>query len=162
MKYLMTSAIAISAALSFTPATTAQVTPMVGQISGYGFNWCPRNWTMADGKLLPIAQYTALYSLYGTNFGGDGRTTFGVPDLRGRVPVHTGQAPGLSNYPIGVRTGANSVTLNVTNLASHSHNFSGSSAGPDSRAIGGSTFATMGACMARLRVHEGKTENLGI
>jgi microcystin-dependent protein len=145
MKHMLTSALAISAMLGAAPVATAQTDPMIGQISGYGFNWCPRGWTQAAGQLLPISQYSALFSLYGTNYGGDGRTTFGLPDLRGRVPVHTGQAPGLSNYPIGQKTGATTVTLTTVNLASHTHNFSGASAGPDTRSINGATFATFPA-----------------
>lgn len=71
-----------------------------------GYNFCPRNWADANGQLLPIQQYTALYSLLGTTYGGDGRTTFALPDLRGRAPVHVGKGPGLPETFLG-QTGGN-------------------------------------------------------
>jgi microcystin-dependent protein len=142
MKTFLASSIAASALLAAAPAAQAQTQPMVGEISAFGFSFCPRGWTSASGQLLPISQYSALFSLYGTNFGGDGRTTFGVPDMRGRVAIHAGQAPGLSNYRVGQRGGSERVTLSVGQMASHGHSFNGSSAGPTTRSINGATFAT--------------------
>ncbi|NNF56787.1 MAG: phage tail protein [Rhodothermaceae bacterium] len=84
-------------------------------------NFAPRGWAFCDGQLLAISQYTALFSILGTTYGGDGRTTFGLPDLRGRVPIGPGTGPGLSNRPLGARGGAEQVTLSVTQLASHAH-----------------------------------------
>jgi len=80
--------------------------PFIGEIRMVGFNFAPRGWALCDGQLLPISQNAALFSLLGTIYGGDGRTTFGLPDLRSRVPVHSGQGPGLSSYSIGQRSGA--------------------------------------------------------
>lgn len=74
---------------------SAQSDPFLGEVKLVGYNFCPRGWAPAEGQLLPISQYTALFSLYGTYYGGDGRTTFGLPDLRGQIPVSTGTAPGL-------------------------------------------------------------------
>ncbi|TXF90465.1 phage tail protein [Neolewinella aurantiaca] len=83
----------------------------LGQIIMGGWNFAPRGTFRCDGQLLPIAQYTALFSLLGTTYGGDGRTTFGLPDLRGRVPMHEGTGPGLTSRPLGQRSGQESVTL---------------------------------------------------
>ena len=95
--------------------------PFLGQIQPYGFNFAPRGWAKCDGQLLPIAQYSALFSLLGTTFGGDGRTTFGLPDLRGRSIVHIGHGPGLSTITWGEKGGRENVTLNQLNMPSHSH-----------------------------------------
>src|SRR5687768_15143831 len=75
--------------------------PFIGQIITAGFNFAPRGYATCDGQLLSIAQNTALFSLLGTTFGGNGTTTFGLPDLRGRVPIHQGQGPGLTNRTMG-------------------------------------------------------------
>jgi len=95
--------------------------PFLGQITMFGGNFAPRGWAFCDGQLLSIAQNTALFSLLGTTYGGDGRTTFGLPDLRGRLPVHAGQGPGLSNIPIGAKAGTEQVTLSATQIPSHTH-----------------------------------------
>lgn len=95
--------------------------PYLGQIQAFGFNFAPRGWAKCDGQLLPIASYTALFSLLGTTFGGDGRTTFALPDLRGRSIVHIGHGPGLSTISWGERGGREQITLNQTNMPSHSH-----------------------------------------
>ena len=95
--------------------------PFVGQLALVGFNFCPRGWLSADGQLLDISQNQALFSLFGTIYGGDGRTTFALPDLRGRAPIHMGQGTGLENYPIGQPGGAETVTLNQQQMPVHSH-----------------------------------------
>jgi microcystin-dependent protein len=93
----------------------------LGEIMYVGFNFCPRGTAEASGQLLPIAQNTALFALLGTIYGGDGQTTFALPDLRGRVPVHAGQAPGLSNVDQGEMGGAESRTLTFAQMPSHAH-----------------------------------------
>lgn len=95
--------------------------PFLGQIQAFGFNFSPRGWAFCNGQLLPISQNTALFSLLGTIYGGDGRTTFALPDLRGRGPIHYGRGAGLSNYRIGQRGGVERVTLNTNQIPSHSH-----------------------------------------
>ena len=95
--------------------------PYVGEIRMFAGSYAPRGWAMCDGQLLQVSQNDALFSLLGTIYGGDGRTTFALPDLRGRLPIHAGQGPGLSNRRLGSRAGAESVTLNVNELPSHSH-----------------------------------------
>ncbi|TDS14362.1 microcystin-dependent protein [Maribacter caenipelagi] len=95
--------------------------PFIGQIMMVGFNFAPRGWALCDGQLLSIASNSALFSLLGTTYGGDGRTTFGLPDLRGRLAVHVGQGPGLQNRAWGQRFGVENNFLTEANLPSHKH-----------------------------------------
>ncbi len=114
--------ITISGAAMF--ATSQKATAQeyfIGELRTFGFGFCPRDWVAAEGQLLPIAQNSALFSLYGTYYGGDGRTTFGLPDLRGRTPIHNGNGPGLPNYNIGQRGGQVDFTLTINQLPSHDH-----------------------------------------
>lgn len=97
--------------------------PFIGEVRLFGFSRTPQGWLPCDGTLLPISQYDVLFTLIGTTYGGDGNTTFAVPDLRGRVPLHTGPAPGLSNRPIGQLGGSESVSLTAAQLPRHSHAF---------------------------------------
>ena len=97
--------------------------PYLGEIRMVGFNYAPQGWAFCDGSTLPIAQYTALYSLLGTAYGGNGTTTFGLPDLRGRVPIDQGNGPGLSSYVMGQRAGSESVTLTIPQMPAHNHAF---------------------------------------
>lgn len=95
----------------------ANADPMLGEVQYVGFNFCPRGWTQANGQILPINQYQSLYSLLGTSYGGDGRTSFGLPDYRGRTPI------GLagSNINLGQKGGSESITLITDNLPTHTH-----------------------------------------
>lgn len=95
--------------------------PFVGEIKMFGGNFAPRQYALCNGQLIPISQNTALFSLLGTNFGGDGKTTFALPDLRGRVPVQPGSGPGIRSYSIGEQAGEESVTLIQTEMPAHSH-----------------------------------------
>jgi microcystin-dependent protein len=95
--------------------------PFLGQVIAVGFNFAPVGWHLCDGSLLSISQNTALFSLLGTTFGGDGQTTFGLPDLRGRTVLGAGQGPGLQSYQLGEIAGVESVTLNSSQFASHTH-----------------------------------------
>jgi microcystin-dependent protein len=113
--------------------------PFVGQIQAFGFNFAPRGWAKCEGQLLPIASHQALFSLLGTTFGGDGRTTFGLPDLRGRSIVGDGNGPGLSNISWGEKGGTEAITLNANNIPAHSHGVSvpvSSTAGEEGAANG--------------------------
>lgn len=98
--------------------------PYIGQIIPFTGNFAPRGWALCDGQLLPISQNQALFSILGTTYGGDGRTTFALPDLRGRLPVHPGHGPGLSVRTLGQRAGSETVTLTANQLPSHSHDVS--------------------------------------
>ena len=102
--------------------------PFIGQIMPVAWNFAARGWAKCDGQLLPIQQNEALFSLLGTAYGGDGRTTFGLPDLRGRVPIHVGAGPGLSAYAVGQQGGLEAVALNDQELPSHRHTVACSSA----------------------------------
>ncbi|ACA17875.1 Tail Collar domain protein [Methylobacterium sp. 4-46] len=95
--------------------------PFVGQIMLFAGNYAARGWAFCHGQLLPIAQYQALFAIIGTTYGGDGRVSFALPDLRGRVPVSAGQAPGLSNYVLGDKLGDEAVTLTQAQIPAHSH-----------------------------------------
>jgi microcystin-dependent protein len=93
----------------------------IGQIIGVGFKFEPVSWMVCDGRLLDLQQYFPLFTMIGTTYGGNGRTNFAIPDLRGRVAVHQGQGGGLSNYDLGQAGGEEYHTLSLTRLPSHSH-----------------------------------------
>src|SRR5438105_10342167 len=95
--------------------------PFLGQIMLFGGNFAPRGWAFCNGQIMSIAQNTALFSLLGTTYGGDGITTFALPDLRGRAPVGQGQGPGLSNITLGEASGTESITLTIANMPGHNH-----------------------------------------
>ena len=95
--------------------------PFVGEIRMFGFGRTPNGWQACDGSLLSIAEYEVLFTLIGTTYGGDGQSTFAVPDLRGRLPIHQGQGPGLSSYVIGQVSGTETVTLIQTQMPAHTH-----------------------------------------
>ena len=95
--------------------------PFVGEIKMFAGNFAPRGWALCDGQLLSVSQNDALFSLLGTQYGGDGRTTFGLPDMRGRVPLHQGQGPGLTNRRIGTELGSETETLTTSQLPLHDH-----------------------------------------
>lgn len=99
--------------------------PFTGQIMMFAGNFAPRGWAKCEGQLLPIAQYQALFSLLGTMYGGDGRSTFGLPDLRGRVPLAPGRGPGLSDYRQGPGGGREEETLTILNMPAHTHSAQG-------------------------------------
>jgi microcystin-dependent protein len=101
--------------------------PFVGEIRMFAGNFAPRGWAFCDGQLLAISQNDALFSLFGTTYGGDGQTTFGLPDLRGRVPIHQGTGPGLANRRIGEKGGQENVTLTTAQLPPHGHALNASS-----------------------------------
>ncbi len=102
-------------------STAFAVDPFIGQIETFGFNFPPRGWAHCDGQLLQISSYSALFALLGTTFGGDGRQTFALPDLRGRAAVHVGSGTGLSPIIWGQKSGAETRTLSVANMPSHNH-----------------------------------------
>lgn len=114
--------------MGFMPSPTlAASEPFIGEIMMMGANFCPRGWANTDGQLLPINQNQALFSLLGTMYGGDGRTTFGVPDLRGRVPLHTGSGPGLSPRSQGEKGGNERHALALNEMPPHQHALNASS-----------------------------------
>ncbi len=128
-------AIAITT-VSLPSQAKADSSPFIGEIAAMGiWGFCPRGWASADGQILAISSNTALFSLLGTTYGGDGRTSFALPDLRGRTPVGAGHGPGLSNRTWGQRGGAEYTVLTESQMASHNHlvnanNEDGDKAGP--------------------------------
>jgi microcystin-dependent protein len=98
----------------------------MGTIQAFGFNFAPVNWALAQGQIMAITQNTALFSLLGTNYGGNGVSTFGLPDLQGRIAVGQGNGQGLSPYVIGERSGTENTTLLSSNLPPHTHSLNGS------------------------------------
>ncbi|WP_164114849.1 tail fiber protein [Sphingorhabdus sp. Alg239-R122] len=121
IKYFVASAAIITSGLSIAVPAQAGTNPYLGEITIVGFTFCPRGTSAADGTLLPINSNQALFSLYGTTYGGDGRTTFALPDLRGRIPIHVGQGPGLTNRTQGSRSGTETNTMTVAQMPSHNH-----------------------------------------
>ncbi|MBV9928791.1 MAG: phage tail protein [Acidobacteria bacterium] len=100
--------------------------PFVAEIRMFPFNFAPRGWAFCAGQLLPISQNTALFSLLGTTYGGDGKSTFALPNMQGNVPVHPGQGPGLSLYDLGQEGGSEFVTLIESEMPNHTHTFTAS------------------------------------
>jgi len=97
--------------------------PFVAEIRMFGFNFAPKGWAQCNGQLLPLSQNTALFSLLGTTYGGDGKSTFALPDLQGSTPLHPGQGPGLSLYDLGQQGGTEFVTLLQSEMPLHTHGF---------------------------------------
>lgn len=106
--------------------------PFVAEIRIFPFNFAPKGWAFCNGQLLPISQNTALFSLLGTTYGGDGKSTFALPDMQGNAPMHPGQGPGLSLHDLGEIGGSDSVTLLDSEMPSHSHTLRGSTDDDDS------------------------------
>ncbi|MDN3202501.1 phage tail protein [Algoriphagus sediminis] len=113
---------------------------MIGEVRLFGGNFAPRSWALCQGQLLPISQNTALFSILGTIYGGDGRTTFALPDLRGRAPIGVGTGPGLSNIREGQKGGQETHTLNVLEMPSHTHPVNVSNQAADQRSPAGKAF----------------------
>ena len=125
-QFLSRTACAVLVALSLVvavhgPASAQATDPFLGQIMCGAFNFPPKGWARLDGQILSISQNTALFALLGTNFGGNGQTTFALPDLRGRVLIHDGTGPGLTSHTLGEDGGAEQVTLSSAQLPAHSH-----------------------------------------
>jgi microcystin-dependent protein len=115
--------------------------PFVGQLISVGFSFAPQGYALCDGRVLAIAQYETLFQLIGTTYGGDGQTTFQLPDLRGRVPVGMGTSAFGTNYLIGEVAGAETVTITTNQMAAHSHPMQVNSAGATNPNAGGNTLA---------------------
>lgn len=112
----------------------------IGEVRMFGGTFAPRTWAFCDGQLLSIAQNTALFSILGTTYGGDGRTTFGLPDLRGRAPLSAGTGAGLHTRNLGARGGAETETITLNQLAAHTHF---TTVGADTFPVTGTATATM-------------------
>jgi microcystin-dependent protein len=115
--------------------------PFLGEIRMFGGNFAPVGWAFCQGQLLSIAQNNALFALVGTTYGGDGVSTFGLPDLQGRVPLHQGQGPGLTNRVLGEKAGVERVTLSSSQMPSHTHPLPCQSAGASQTGPEGGVWA---------------------
>lgn len=129
--------------------------PFIGEVRAVGFNFAPRGWALCAGQLMPIAQNTALFSLLGTTFGGDGRVTFGLPDLRGRSPVGMGNGPSLTPIVQGEMDGTENVTLLTTQMPVHTHVASAAQSASDANATQASPA---GAVPAITTTEDGRTQ----
>jgi microcystin-dependent protein len=126
--------------------------PFVAEIRIFPFNFAPKGWAWCDGQLLPLSQNTALFSLLGTTYGGDGKSNFALPDLQGRAPMHPGQGPGLSLHDLGETGGSETVTLLESEIPAHSHALQANGAPADlqlagsdrtlARSTGGNAYRT--------------------
>lgn len=115
--------------------------PFVAEIRIFPFNFAPKGWAWCDGQIMPISQNTALFSLLGTTYGGDGKSTFALPNLQGAAPMHPGQGPGLSLYDLGQFGGSEFVTLLESEIPAHTHTLRANNALGDSPVPGGNTVA---------------------
>lgn len=134
--------------------------PFVGQIIAVGFNFAPLGWAFCAGQLLDISQYQALYTVIGTTYGGNGQTNFALPDLRGRVAINQGQGLGLSNYLIGQAAGTETVTLNTTQLPTHTHVVMGTSGAATSATP--TTSSLLGSTATGSNVYEPPTNMVAL
>lgn len=119
--------------------------PFVAEIRIFPFNFAPKGWAWCDGQLLPLSQNTALFSLLGTTYGGNGKSNFALPDLQGRAPMHPGQGPGLSLHDLGETGGSETVTLLESEIPAHSHQVRGIGAFADQPSPQGNTWGRTAA-----------------
>jgi microcystin-dependent protein len=115
--------------------------PFVAEIRIFPFNFAPKGWAWCDGQLLPISQNTALFSLLGTTYGGNGKSNFALPDLQGRAPMHPGQGPGLSLHDLGETGGSDTVSLLESEIPSHTHALQAQAAPADTNLPAGTSLA---------------------
>ncbi|MBW1939189.1 MAG: phage tail protein [Deltaproteobacteria bacterium] len=132
--------------------------PFVGEIRMFAGNFAPQGWAFCDGQLLAVSQNDALFSLLGTIYGGDGRTTFGLPDMRGRIPLHAGQGPGLSPRQLGAKAGTEQETVTVNQMPSHTHALQAMTDTADQSQPGGNLLAQ--SALVDLYVEEAPNTNL--
>lgn len=115
--------------------------PFVAEIRIFPFNFAPKGWAWCDGQLLPLSQNTALFSLLGTTYGGNGKSNFALPDLQGRAPMHPGQGPGLSLHDLGETGGSETVTLLESEIPAHSHALQAATTAANSKSPAGNVLA---------------------
>jgi len=131
------AALAMTAGLGCAAPAFAQAEPFLGQLALFGMNWCPKNWLVANGQTLSIAQNSALYSLLGVQYGGDGVQTFALPNLQARAPVSAS-----ASYPVGAVWGQATVTLTTQQMPAHTHLVMAASTGPTTSSPSGASLAT--------------------
>lgn len=140
--------------------------PFLAEVRIVGFNFAPRGWAFCDGQILPINQNQSLYSLLGTTYGGDGRTTFALPDLRGRASIHVGRSNGGQRHELGQKSGEETHTLSVAEMPNHDHSLMGSSTNGDAPVPAGHVLAGAPPLIYRspanlTPLHAGTVTNVG-
>jgi microcystin-dependent protein len=131
MRIILLETIIVISSLTYSNFAFADE-PYLGEMAYFAGNFAPRGWAKCDGQILPISSNQALFSLLGTTYGGDGRTTFALPDMRGRALIHAGQGAGLTNRPQGQNLGSETVTMSSAQMPSHNHTLNGTSSGANS------------------------------
>jgi microcystin-dependent protein len=126
----------------FVGSSYGQQEGFIGEVKMFAGNFAPRGWAFCEGQMMQISKYQSLYAILGTTYGGDGRTTFALPDLRGRVAIHPGTGPSLSTKRLGQQGGAETVTLNTSQLPNHSHQFKTTTDQANSKNPTNATLAT--------------------
>jgi microcystin-dependent protein len=158
MKKILPLILAALSATATVPQAQAGDQPFIGEVQWFAGNFAPRGWALCDGQLLPISSNTALFSILGTTYGGDGRTTFALPDVRGRVLIGTGQGPGLTNRPLGQKSGQENVTLTAQQIPAHSHPLTASSGAANATTPAGTVLASPG----RTRIYDSGGPNVSM
>ena len=136
-KSLVAASLLLDLGLQATLVQAEAVDPFIGQMMWVPYNFAPKGWAFCDGQLLPISQNTALFSLLGTTYGGNGQSNFALPDMQGRLMINAGQGPGLSNFDQGQSGGEESHTLSVSEIAAHRHTIAAADTGADASTAAG-------------------------
>ena len=158
LKKIMTAALISTSLFAITPNTQAGMQPFVGEIDWFAGNFPPRGWAFCDGQLLSISSNTALFSILGTTYGGDGRTTFALPDVRGRTLIHMGTGPGLSPRLLGQRSGTENETLTLAEMPAHTHTLKASDGSATAKVPAGNVMASPG----RTRLYDSSDANVNM
>lgn len=155
LKKVLQCALITGAIFSGTSTVYAGFDPFIGEVQWFAGNFVPRGWAGCDGQLLSINENQALFSILGTTYGGDGRNTFALPDVRGRTILHAGRGPGLSDRRLGAKSGTETVTLNANQMSNHTHTLRASSGSATAVAPAGNVLASPG----RTRLYDSGAAN---
>ena len=155
---ILTAALISTSLFSISSTSQAGSEPFIGEIGWFAGNFAPRGWALCDGQLLPISQNTALFSILGTTYGGDGRTTFALPAVRGRTIIHAGNGPGLTPRNLGAKGGSETETLTSAQMPSHTHTLRASAGSASANAPADNVMASPG----RTRLYDSGEANVNM